>query len=231
MVKKGNYGDGEAVLSMIYGKEDESLNTANLRRRFRDLAKADDGPTARQEKKWLVEGLQRDLLKWNTAWLAYLDTIREPRQAELKACFVPKGKAWRAAMRQAASLDQRIEKKMRLYWDTQEKDRQRIVRQHEESKLEATPEEVAADQEAKEFTGRLMGVIQEMNAKLKAAAEARRAASAGETGPEAAGGGSHLVGVIAGLDRVQAHALFAHLGPGASRLFGVLPPSINLLIR
>ena len=177
MVKKGNYGDGEAVLSMIYGKEDESLNTANLRRRFRDLAKADDGPTARQEKKWLVEGLQRDMLKWNTAWLAYLDTMREPRQAELKACFVPKGKAWRAAMRQAASLDQRIEKKMRLYWDTQEKDRERIVRQYEESKLEATAEEVAAEQEAKEFIGKLGALIQEMDAKLKAAAEARRAAA------------------------------------------------------
>ncbi len=80
---------------------------------------------------------------------------------------------------------------MRLYWDTQKKDRERIVRQYEEAKLEATAEEVAAEQEAKEFIGKLGALIQEMDAKLKAAPEARRAAAAGETGetaPEGSGG-------------------------------------------
>src|SRR5208282_5251277 len=116
-----------------------------------------EGATASQEKRWLIEKLERDLLSWKTAWKEYVETMRPPSQAELNACFVPKGKAWRALTRQAASLDQRIDKKMRLYWDTQKKDRERIVRQYEEAKLEATAEEVAA-------------------------AEARRAASAGCSG-------------------------------------------------
>ena len=94
---------------------------------------------------------------------------------------MPQGKAWRALNRQAASLDQRLDKKTRLYWDTQEKDRERIVRLHEEAKLEATPEEAAAEQEAKAFNAKLMALIAETEAKLKATAEAREAGSAGET--------------------------------------------------
>jgi len=192
-VKKGDY-NGETVLNMIYGQEGESVHTASLRGYLQDLKEKSEGATASQEKRWLIEKLEMDLLRWKTAWKEYVETMRPPSQAELNGRFVPKGKAWRALTRQAASLDQRIDKKMRLYWDTQQKDRARIVRQHEESKLEATAEEVAAEQEAKEFIGKLGALIQEMDAKLKAAAEARRAAAvgetAGETGREGAGGGS-----------------------------------------
>ncbi|HTS67964.1 MAG TPA: hypothetical protein VMO17_03195 [Terriglobia bacterium] len=180
--KKGQYGEADAALTMIYGKESDSMHTARLRNRIQDLQKDPDGATAREVQKLLLYGLEEEQRKWNRAWREHLETMRPPSQAEINACFVPKGKAWRALQRQAASLDQRLEKKMRLYWDTQQKDRERLLRRSEEEKLEATPEEAAADQEAKEFLGKLMGLINETNVKLKAAAEARRAAAAGETG-------------------------------------------------
>ncbi|HMD96450.1 MAG TPA: hypothetical protein VKM93_03845 [Terriglobia bacterium] len=148
------------------------MHTARLRGRIEDLTESPDGPTAKEEKKCLLDELNEERMKWNAAWLEHLESLRPPSQAEINACFVPQGKAWRALTRQAASLDQRIDKKMRLYWETQKKDRERIVRRYEEEKLEATPEEAAAEQEAKEFTEKLMGLIREMNAKLKATEEA-----------------------------------------------------------
>jgi translation initiation factor IF-2 len=170
------------VLTIIYGKEKESetRGTANLRCRIERLKESASGAAARQDKQWLVEGLEEDRAKWSQAWKDHLETMRPPSQAELNACFVRKGKAWRAALRQAASLDQRMEKKMRLYWDMQAKDRERIVRQYEEGQLKATPEEVAAEAEAKGFIARFMGLIREMEAKLKAAEEARRAEAEAE---------------------------------------------------
>ena len=179
--EKGHYEEADTVLTMIYGKESDSVHTARLRGLIEELTQAEDGSTVKLEKKLLLKGLNAEQLKWNAAWQAHLETMRPPSQAELNACFVPKGKAWRRLMQQAASLDQRLDKKMRLYWDTQEKDRERIVRRHEEAKLEATPEEEAAEQEAKAFNDKLMGLIAELDAKLKANAEAREAASAGET--------------------------------------------------
>jgi len=187
--QKGKPDTADTVLTIIYGKEDPSMRTARLRDRIEDLTKAPDAAAVREEKKWVLQGLLEEQMKWNQAWLDHLETIRPPSQAERNACFVPKGKAWRALTRQAASLDQRMDKKLRLYWETQKKDRERMVRQHEEAKLEATPEDAAADQEAKEFIEKLMGVINQMNAKLKAA-EAQPAA-AGETEAEVVGEPSH----------------------------------------
>jgi len=181
--EKGKYEEADTVLTIIYGQE-ESRHTARLRVWIEELTKAGAGSTARDEQTLLLNGLVEERLKWNRAWQEHLETLRPPSQAELNACFVPQGKAWRALSRQAASLDQRMDKKMRLYWETQKKDRERIVRQYEESKLEATAEEVAADQDAKEFMEKLMGLIGEMDRKLKAAAEARQAESADETEPE-----------------------------------------------
>ena len=183
--KEGRYDEADTVLTMIYGKESDSMHTARMRRRIRDLKEAPEAPTAQQEQKWLLDELKEEQHKWSRVWLEHVETMRPPSQAEVNACFVPKGKAWRALQRQAASLDQRLEKKMRLYWDLQQKDRERIVRQYEEEKLEATPEEAAAEQEAKQFLAKLEGLINEVNAKLKEAAEARQAAAGGETGTSA----------------------------------------------
>ena len=182
--QKGKYDDADMVLTIVYGKEKDSMHTVRLRGRIKVLTETPDGPTAKDEKKWLLYELNEERLKWNAAWVELLETMRPPSQAEINACFVPQGKAWRALTRQAASLDQRIDKKMRLYWEMQKKDRERIVRRYEEEKLEAPPEEVAADQEGKAFMEKLMGLIREMDAKLKATAEARQATKAGETEPE-----------------------------------------------
>jgi len=190
-VEKGEYRDAASTLRMVYGKEDESLHVATQRRRLEHLATGVQGLTAKDAKKWVLEDLAKDRQRWSQAWKEHLETMRGPTQAELNACCVPQGKAWRAAIRQAASLDQRIDKKMRLYWEAQKKDRERIVRQYEEAKLEATPEEVAAEQEAKEFTAKLGALIQGMDAKLKAEAETRQATAAGETEAEVVGEPSH----------------------------------------
>lgn len=183
-VKQGKYDDADTVLTMIYGKESDSMHTARVRGWIEDLTETPDS-TPDQER--LLNGLNEERLKWNGAWLEHLETMQPPSQAEQNACFVPKGKAWRALTRQAASLDQRLDKKMRLYWETQKKDRERMVRRFEEEKLEATPEEEAAEQEAKGFIAKLGALIQEVDAKLKEAGEGRGAVSAGQREPEAVG--------------------------------------------
>jgi len=180
MVKKGEYRDAESILGMVYGKKDESFFAASQRSRLQDLAEGMAGQTAKDEKQWLLEDLEKERAKWHQAWKDHLETMRAPSVAELNACFVPKGKAWAAATRQAAQLDQRIDKKMRLYWETQKQDRERMVRQYEEAKLEATPEEQAAEQDAKEFIGKFAALIHEMDAKLKAVEEGQGAAKAAE---------------------------------------------------
>jgi len=81
--------------------------------------------------------LRREQIRSKSPFPSGDQSRRPPSQAEINACFAPQGKAWRALTRQAASLDQRLDKKMRLYWEMQKKDRERIVRRYEEEKLEA----------------------------------------------------------------------------------------------
>ena len=61
--QKGHYGEADAVLTMIYGKESDSMHTARLRRRIEGLTKDPEGPTARQEQKWLLDELNEERLK------------------------------------------------------------------------------------------------------------------------------------------------------------------------
>jgi len=217
--EKGKYEDVEAVLEIIYGKESESRRRASLRDRVESLRESPKGTTARQEKEWLLDMLREEQLKWTGAALEYLETIRPPSQAELNACFVPQGKAWRATMRQAAWLDQRLEKKMRLYWEAQKKDRERLVRMHEEAKLEAAPEEVAAEQEATQMIANLTAAIQELDAKMKAAEEELRAANEVGAGSARPVGGTSPVAdsTSDGDEKPQASASHVKTTPSTTR--------------
>ena len=175
-VEEGKYGQAAEWLEEVYGtaEEEQKSSTVKMREWLEGLQQVQAGemkvsPTLRRTMKtWVLEGLEKDRQGWHQAWLNHLATLRPPSQADYDACFTPKGKVWRAAQRQAAMLERRIEKNLRLYWDLQKHDRERIVRQYEESKLEATAEEAEKEQAAETFVVKMTALIKEFEAQLKA---------------------------------------------------------------
>ena len=168
-VKEGQYQDAIIVTRWIYGKTTLTVRGSEMIEHLEQLRDTEEkeargesaAPTAAQWKQQVLAELKKDRRRWQAEWDEHVKGLRPPTQAEIDACCVPRGKAWRASLRQAGQLDHRFEKRLRLYWDMQKHDRERIEREHAERQFEAAVEDAAVEQAAAAFVGKMSDLIDE----------------------------------------------------------------------
>ena len=176
--------DADGALTLIYGEEDPTLRAMSLRGMFADLRPGGEAENAspatrRKEKKWLLEALDKEFKQVKEQYLLYLREFGEVTQAQKDACYAPRGRVWRLLLRQEQTLEREMERKLRLLWEMQRQDRERVERIHAEQELEYRPEGAAAERAAEGLMERMKELYAKTQAERKAAREGNRGQGTG----------------------------------------------------
>ena len=185
LVKTENFAlDAEGALDMIYGRENPTLRAASLRRMFADLrpggkAEKASPATREEEKKRLLEALEKEYEQVKEPWVLYLEEFGKITSAQKDACYAPRGRVWRLLLRQEQTLEREMERKLRLLWDMQRQDRERMQRMYAERDWEYLPEDAAEERTAEALMGRMKQAYDKFVAEVKAARERNRGQETG----------------------------------------------------
>jgi hypothetical protein len=162
-----NHGESDPlpIITVLWGEEGLTTRGADLVAPILDVKNAAAyEQKAPLQRKALLERLDAERKRIEERYELYREEFGELTASQINACFAPKGKTWRLVLRQEWALERAIEKKMRLYWDTQEKDRERLRRLWAERELEYTPEDQAAEDAATRLMAKLTEALHELQA-------------------------------------------------------------------
>jgi len=126
-----------------------------------------------------VELLDKEFKQVKEQYLLYLREFGEVTRAQKDACYAPRGRVWRLLLRQEQTLEREMERKLRLLWQMQRQDRERLQRIDAEQELEYRPEDAAEERVADELLERMKDLYVKTQAERKAAREGNRGQGTG----------------------------------------------------